>query len=356
MSRENHTKLPKNGSTNLLIDETDSTNEPDFCKSISLVEEIYENDFTTQKSKLIELITNSTSFQTRRLGMEYYITQGEAELLESLIESEKESTDPLNREWAYTYEILLKKNKGLLYGDRLNETVLSMKSTSKETHLLLCILHMFGVYQAGQYESFFKVSEAILPEVQQIEDTFIRNSYELHLLELYCFSHLLMNQIDACRNKAMFMIEKAKANRFPISAINAYHNLAHSYMFESFDKAVQYLDQGQLLISLLPEDKAANRQRELNKTRDFLRSLWKKELETTPEDIVERAHRYIVRGEKEKGLRILDEIKIKQGNNLSAFQWYYYALGTGKEEHFLRAKQIFSAKKDKFFIQVLKNT
>ncbi|KAA0546213.1 hypothetical protein FZW96_15995 [Bacillus sp. BGMRC 2118] len=356
MSGDNLINLPMNGSVNLPLYETDHFNKLEFSEIISLIEKIYENDFPKQKSMIIECITNSTSHYTKRMGMEYYINQGEAELLEALIQSEKQSSDPLNCEWANTYEILLKKNKGLLHGDRLNETVLSMRSSSKEMHLLLCILHMFGVYQAGQYESFFKVSQAILPEVQQIEETFIRNSYELHLLELYCFSHLLMNQVEACRDKAILMLEKAKPNRHPISTLNAYHNLAYTYTFESFELAMHYLDQGLGLASLLPEAKATNKVRELNKTKDFLRSLWKRDLELTPEDRIERAHRYIVRGEKEKGLRILDEVKIKQGNNLTGFQWYYYALGTGKEEHFLRAKQLFTAKKDKFFIKVLDST
>lgn len=352
MSHEIQAKLPNNRSDHLQIDEID---EPSLCKIVSKVEEIYENDFQTQKSKVIEFITNSTSNKTRRMGMEYYITQGEVELLEDLIESEKRSIDPLNREWAYTYEILLKKNKGLLYGDRLNEAVFSMNSTTKETHLLLCILHMFGVYQIGQYESFFKVSEAILPEVKQIEEAFIRNSYELHLLELYCYSHLLMNQLDACRNIATSIIENVKAHQHPISVINACHVLAHSYMFESFEDAVKLLDKATQLTSFLPEGKAALKQKDLNKTREFLRSMWRRELESTPEDLIERAHRYIVRGEKKKGLGILNEIKLKQGHNLTAFQWYYYGLASGQQDHFSRSKQIFTAKKDKFFIKILEN-
>jgi hypothetical protein len=212
---------------------------------------------------------------------------------------------------------------------------------------------MFGVYQIGEYEALFKVSKAILPEVQQIEDPYIRTSYELHLLELYCFSHLLLNQLDECRYTAKTVISRIKPYQFPLSASNAYHVLAQSYSFESFEDSMYFLNLGYEITSFLPENKAINKRKEFDKTREFLRSLWKRELESTPIDLVERAHRFIVRGEKEKGISILEEIKQKQGNNFTAFQWYYYGLATGNEEHFQRAKQIFNARKNKFFVNIL---
>jgi hypothetical protein len=327
--------------------------EPTFSSMYHLIEEIYPENIKEQKLRMIDFISTSNLPENKRMGMEYYIMQGETELLESLIREEQHSTNPLNREWANIYEVLVRRNKGQLQGDRLNQVVLSMNSTSKETHLLLCILHMFGVYQIGEYEALFKVSKAILPEVQQIEDPYIRTSYELHLLELYCFSHLLLNQLDECRYTAKTVISRIKPYQFPLSASNAYHVLAQSYSFESFEDSMYFLNLGYEITSFLPENKAINKRKEFDKTREFLRSLWKRELESTPIDLVERAHRFIVRGEKEKGISILEEIKQKQGNNFTAFQWYYYGLATGNEEHFQRAKQIFNARKNKFFVNIL---
>jgi hypothetical protein len=327
--------------------------EPTLSTMYKLIEELYANDFHKQRLKMKEFISTTTSPENKRIGMEFYIIQGEAELLESLVEEEQNSAHALNREWANTYEILIMKNKGQLQGDRLNQAVLSMNSTTKEMHLLLCILHMFGIYQIGEYEAFFKVSKAILPEVQQIQEPFIRTSYELHLLELCCFSHLLLNQIEYCRKTAKMVISKIKPYQHPIAASNAYHVLAQSYVFESFEESMRLLDLGYKMIDYLPESKALSKRKEFDKTKEFVRSLWRRELDSTPDDPVERAHRYIVRGEKEKGIYILEEIKLKQGHNLSPFQWYYYGLATGNEEYFHRSRQIFHARKNKFFVKIL---
>ncbi|MFD1738207.1 AimR family lysis-lysogeny pheromone receptor [Bacillus salitolerans] len=326
-----------------------------FQDMYTLVEKLYKNDIPMQRQQLTLLMNHTTLAENLRVAMEFYTMHGEIELLEELVNREKSSKDPLNREWAEVYEIVVQRYKGELFGEKLNQIVLSRNSQSKELHLLLCILHMFGVYDIGEYEAFFKVSNAILPEVQHFENEYIKTSYELHLYNLFCFSHLLANKVEECRHIATCIVTQTHYLRYPIVASNAYHVLAQSYMFESFEESMKYIKRAEEIISILPDKKKVQKSKDINNTKEFLRSYWKRELDSNPDSLAELAHRHIVRGNIDMGIDILDEIRTKQGNHLTAFQWYYYGLATNNMDCFKQAKQIFTSNKDRFFIHILKS-
>ncbi|MFD1736995.1 AimR family lysis-lysogeny pheromone receptor [Bacillus salitolerans] len=324
-----------------------------FLKLLEILNQPFYDLTHSDKQQIIEVFFSQPELKENRyLYMEYLNVQGNTCLLKDFIKIEMNSSCNRARSWALVYELVVKANNGELSKSALSNKVISFEPNSKDMHLLLCILNMLSVFQIGEYEAFFKVSNAILPEINYIEDSFIKQSYHLRLLELYSYSHLLANKVEPCRDIIHMILQLGDAKMYPIAYINSYHVLAHTFLFTSYETCIENLQKAYRITTLLPEERRAQKQKELHNTEQFVRSFWKRDLEPLPDDDAELAHRYIAMGEMEQAISILDQLRQQQGF-FTPFQWYYYGLATNNKDHFIKARKEFESNGDKFFVKIL---
>ncbi|MDR4442507.1 AimR family lysis-lysogeny pheromone receptor, partial [Bacillus cereus] len=86
-----------------------------FWNMIKLLNILYD-DALKRKEMLHRFCSATTSKQNMRIAMEYANAIGDLELLKLIVDIEKTSSLAMNREWAYVYELVWMRSKGVVSG------------------------------------------------------------------------------------------------------------------------------------------------------------------------------------------------------------------------------------------------
>lgn len=158
------------------------------------------------------------------------------------------------------------------------------------------------------------------------------------------------NQLTECRELCEKIIYHDK-NHFTLTKAIAYGLIGESYILLDFEKSKRFLERSLQCVENPCNEKMKYRYLKVKNTLDFLHIHWKVNLDKiNPVEPLERAYLYIQKGEKEKAIILLKDIR-KKSPNVSPFWMYYWGLATGDREmlkksffEFLRKKNPYYAK------------
>ncbi|MBJ7951876.1 AimR family lysis-lysogeny pheromone receptor [Bacillus cereus] len=296
-----------------------------FWNVVKLLNILCEDDMMKKKDLIHRFSIVTTSKKNSRIAMEYANALGDLELLELMIEKEKKSSLAINREWAYVYELVWKRGKGNLTGtsflEELEHRKNSRKIKTKEMQVLLGILTFYTMYDLERFNSLFDYAEVLQPEVNNIEDDFIRIAYTMRIKEGLAYAYLTAEKIEECRSLCHEIINTNDENNcLLILKASAFVYLGESYMMEDYSKSEWHIKEALSVLGDCPFERMAKRRKNILNTYAFLKLIYGKQVDFIEEcGEAEKAFNEIVNGDKEVAKKILNDLKIKNVE-LSAMQ------------------------------------
>ncbi|PDY49296.1 AimR family lysis-lysogeny pheromone receptor, partial [Bacillus cereus] len=100
-----------------------------FWNMIKLLNILYVDNVLKKKEMIHKFCSVTKSKQNLRIAMEYANSTGDLELLKLIVDIEKTSSLAMNREWAYVYELVWMRSKGVVSGKNLLEKLEDRKKS-----------------------------------------------------------------------------------------------------------------------------------------------------------------------------------------------------------------------------------
>jgi len=325
-----------------------------FWNLVKLLNILYENDINKKRQMLFTFCSITTSKKNVRIAMEYANAKGDLQLLKSLVDSEKNSSLAMNREWAYVYELVWLRSSGSIKKQELLAKIEDRKGSkvikTKEMKVLYGILTYYTMYDLKKYNSLFEYAGVLVPEVEEITDNFIKSSYLGRIKEGLAYAYLVQDNLEKSRSLCHEILDIENIEGcFHLLRASAFVYLAESYTFECYDSASMYIKES--LKQLEPyyfEREKYRRQRILN-TYAFIKLVNKKNLENIKiYHFAEKSLLEIVKGNYINAVNILNDLEKKNGY-LTPMQYCY--LGIAKDDISLIEKSImlFECEGDRFY-------
>ncbi|USP56462.1 hypothetical protein J2N67_006711 (plasmid) [Bacillus thuringiensis] len=325
-----------------------------FWNLVKLLNILYENDINKKRQMLFTFCSITTSKKNVRIAMEYANAKGDLQLLKSLVDSEKNSSLAMNREWAYVYELVWLRSSGSIKKQELLAKIEDRKGSkvikTKEMKVLYGILTYYTMYDLKKYNSLFEYAGVLVPEVEEITDNFIKSSYLGRIKEGLAYAYLVQDNLEKSRSLCHEILDIENIEGcFHLLRASAFVYLAESYTFECYDSASRYIKQS--LKQLEPyyfEREKYRRQRILN-TYAFIKLVNKKNLENIKiYHFAEKSLLEIVKGNYINAVNILNDLE-KENGYLTPMQYCY--LGIAKDDISLIEKSImlFECEGDRFY-------
>ncbi|MFA2862078.1 AimR family lysis-lysogeny pheromone receptor [Bacillus paranthracis] len=325
-----------------------------FWNLVKLLNILYENDINKKRQMLFTFCSITTSKKNVRIAMEYANAKGDLQLLKSLVDSEKNSSLAMNREWAYVYELVWLRSSGSIKKQELLAKIEDRKGSkvikTKEMKVLYGILTYYTMYDLKKYNSLFEYAGVLVPEVEEITDNFIKSSYLGRIKEGLAYAYLVQDNLEKSRSLCHEILDIENIEGcFHLLRASAFVYLAESYTFECYDSASRYIKES--LKQLEPyyfEREKYRRQRILN-TYAFIKLVNKKNLENIKiYHFAEKSLLEIVKGNYINAVNILNDLE-KENGYLTPMQYCY--LGIAKDDISLIEKSImlFECEGDRFY-------
>ncbi len=243
-------------------------------------------------------------------------------------------------EWGLMYKVSYHFQVRKIDEKELLNQLKSIRPKTREMAIFRKFLKIYCINFLKKFEVSIHFCEELEQDIPLIEPGYIRSSFLFRLCEIYSFTYLCMpNNLEKARFFAHKTIEEASSTYYKA---NTYHYLGYSYMFDDYDKALQYFLIALDMLTTLKTEPTWKI--EINII--FLKNIWNAH-EACPEtnDQSEIAHYLIKNGRKEEGLTIL------QGLEPSAFRYYYMWLATKKLNYLYKSVEKFKQHKDYFFLK-----
>ncbi|KAA0750159.1 hypothetical protein DN401_25785 [Bacillus sp. BF2-3] len=291
------------------------------------------------------------------------MAHGELELLKRLVDQEMTSANKENREWASLYELIYKRYKGHIKGEKLllelNKRKKYLKLKSKELEILSEEIEMLSAYDQGNFKLMVNKSDFLMEKLNDIKDPYLRESFFYKIKECAIHGHLTAYELEKLREICEEVIQSIPINnRFPVVEATVYGVLGESFMLcdESFDKSLFYLKKALSILEKESSNQMEMRRTMIANTIEFLKIHHKVDLENIkPLHAAEQAYLEIQKGNNEHAIEILMKLKEENGE-LSAFQIYYLGLAKNDKELLLKSLDMFERLGNIFYAQLPKKS
>ncbi|MDO6633217.1 AimR family lysis-lysogeny pheromone receptor [Bacillus thuringiensis] len=325
-----------------------------FWNMIKLLNILYDADVLKKKEMLHRFCLVSKSKQNMRIAMEYANAKGDLELLKLVVDKEKTSSLAINREWAYVYELVWMRSKGIVSGKALLEKLEDRKSSkvikTQEMKVLYGILTFYTMYDLEKFNSLFEYAEVLQPEVEEIPDDFIRTAYSGRIKEGLSYAYLMQDNVGKSRELCHEILHlKDDKNCFSLLRASALVYLAESYTFESYERASWYITKSLEMLSDCHFERAIKRRENILNTHAFIKLVHNLGLN----DIqifhpAEDAFLEIRKGNYKLAEEILNNIKKERGY-LVAIEYTYLGLATNDVELIEKSISMFECEGNRFY-------
>ncbi|MGG2024173.1 AimR family lysis-lysogeny pheromone receptor [Gottfriedia sp. S16(2024)] len=317
--------------------------EMKFPALLKIARFIYNNDYI---SKFKRWCLRFNQPKNVCYALDYLAVNRQVDELDELIDkvNKERQSDQKLIEWAKGYSIL----SSYLKGNNPEEVLNQLRSFSPKTiemKILSLNTEFWCRNKMREYSIMASLIKGLDITINEIEDTYIRESYTMQLKDCLAFVNLYkFNNIELARKYANEIISSDFSATF---TANAAYLLGMSYLFEDYDLCL-----GNILRyrGLLEE---TGRLAELKVVDEndipFIKNIWNKHSQQ-PEtnDISEKAHYEAITGNNELALELINKAIDESG--VSGFKLYYKALATGDKTLFMQSLIFFISKKgDKFF-------
>ncbi|PEP21750.1 hypothetical protein CN566_28520 [Bacillus wiedmannii] len=315
------------------------------------------DDREIRRSKVKRYI-NMTKPRSLREAMEYLSSRGEFSLLKSVVESEKDSSNKENREWAGVYELILKR-----YTEKINPKEFYAMIESKNrraktmemqilTELLLCQ----ALYQNKNYRSLFDRLSEVERDISNIKNKFIKNSFIIRYKEAVGVISLQRGYALETRNVCNDVIIAYKNDvSFVIPYITAIGKIGESYFFDDYNKAKAFLEKGIALLDDFSEIGLVKKKEMFQYTLNFLKMFHWKDTEGLEKMLGKTGMAYFRcrQGRYEEAEQLLIQIENENGK-LTSFETFYLGIARNDRELLKKSLEMFEESGNIFYSKLPK--
>ncbi|MBA4535707.1 hypothetical protein H1Z61_00805 [Bacillus aquiflavi] len=323
-----------------------------FTSYIDLISDVYDDEPRKESEQLQKFLNVTNKAENLRVAMEYLDNKGETSLLKQLVDKQKYSKNYLNREWAKLYYIVVKRAKGNISTEEIVQYIKKTNFKSIEMDILANIYQIYALLGLKSSFDIFQQSEQLKIKINQIRNEYIRQSFQLRMSEIDAYSALLGNELEKARKIALNVVSNEKlVNWFPMLYTSHLYSLAMSYMYDSYDAAVFYLDESLKNYKKMQIERAPHKIKEVEQTITFINNLWGKQTEE-PKNIPEKIHFFINQGRLYEARQNLINLRDSQNGELSPFQLYYWGIAFNCEKSLERSYDMFHSQGNYFYAQL----
>lgn len=316
--------------------------EMKFPALLKIAQFIYNNDYLNRFKKWCLRFNQPKNVC---YALDYLAVNREVVELDELIKKIYEERSDLKLlEWAKGYSLLSLYLKGEDPEEVLSQLRLFSPKTI-EMKILALNTEFWCRNKMREYSIMASLVKGLEGTINEIEDSYIRDSYTMQLKDCLAFVNLYkFNNVELARKYANEIISSNISATF---TANASYLLGMSYLFDNYDLCLGHILRYRELLEKtgrVSEIKVVD-----ENDLPFIKNIWKKHSEQPlTNDISEKAHYEAVSGDKEVALRLIDEAIETTGK--SGFKLYYKALATGDKSLFMQSLIFFISKKgDKFY-------
>ncbi|MCU5725174.1 AimR family lysis-lysogeny pheromone receptor [Bacillus toyonensis] len=305
-----------------------------FWSLVKLLNILYD-DINKRQEMLYKFCSVTTSKINLRIAMEYANAKGDLGLLKLVVDSEKNSSLAMNREWAYAYELVWMRSSGILQGkallDELEERKKRKIIKTEEIKVLYGILTFYTMYDLEKFNFLFDYAEVMQPNIELITDEFIRAAYSGRIKEGLSYAYLMQDKVDKARELCHEILNLEDDKEcFSLLRASALVYLAESYTFESYERATWYINKSLDMLDLCQSERANKRKEAILTTYAFIKLVNQQELDNIIiNHPAEEAFFEIVKGNSQRAIEILIELEKNKGF-LTPMQYCY--LGIAKND------------------------
>ncbi|KFN13739.1 AimR family lysis-lysogeny pheromone receptor [Bacillus pseudomycoides] len=345
-----------NTSHSTINDMMSGKREFDFSIYTGILNLLYPDNHQMIKTEVYNFCDTTKRKNNLPLALEYTNLTGELELMKTLIERGKISDNKANRDFCNVYELLYLRNaekkpkEEYLQEVRSRIKTTNTKKMNIEIKILLEFALIYAFFDLGEYEIVYEYTKELEPLINQVKNEYFHFTLCLRKNEMLASCLHKDDKLEESRELCGKIINNDN-NHFPLTKAIAYGLIGESYILTDFEKSKRFLERSLQCVENPCNEKMKFRYIMVKNTLDFLHIHWKVNLDKiNPVVPQELAYLYIQKGDKEKAIMILKDIREKSPT-VSPFWMYYWGIATEDREmlkksffEFLRKKNPYYAK------------
>lgn len=313
---------------------------------------IVKHLFIEDEREIMKAYIPTLKSKNARLALEYCVMNGLWELVEQIIELLSASTNPVDKECATMYKIILLRKEKLLTPMEQLDRIEVFKPKELEMQILRTIIRAYVYLELKERHAIFLHIDGTEKSINKLKSTFMRDSFTIRLGLIMSYICLEENDLIKSREYSTSILEQ---NFFDDVKSIAYHNLGVSYMFEDYQKALDYLNKA-LEFYIYRNQSSKIRNASLNLS--FLKSYWNisYNYNLTLDNhtcFLNYIYYLIKKGETALAFEHINRIDLTELTEWNkAFYYYYKGLLTQDKTSFYYSVESFSKISDFFRIQL----
>lgn len=174
------------------------------------------------------------------VALEFLYMYGYFDLVEQMIEKNKQSKNKVNRDWAYVFELIMAKLNRQVHLELLLE---GAQRLNTEDPALSCINQVFIIsihFDMFEYEILGNKLDRLLIQIKTISDPIIAPLINQRLELVLFHNYWRRNEMILARKHGFNALAGTK-NRYALA--NLHINLSLSYIFDEFESAIFHLNE-----------------------------------------------------------------------------------------------------------------
>ncbi|GAA0353223.1 AimR family lysis-lysogeny pheromone receptor [Bacillus horti] len=304
--------------------------------------------FPDQEKELMQEYVLTQKSRNARYALEYCTMNRLPAHCEQIIDILASSSNPIDKEWATLYRFTRIQNQQQLHPLELLKQIEIFNPKQLEVQILKTIIKAYIFVELNDYQSLKLYMKDIEISIANVKSSFMQNCLNIRVGLIMNYATLYGNDIPKARHYSHLVINQ---HYFPHVKALAFHHLGHSYLFEDYKKANQYLS---LAYKSFIENNNETLAYSSQLTLSFIQSYWR----------IERDFPFELKGHKEKteyiyyliqlretdqAKQVMDEIDVKDLSNWSkGFYYYFQGLLSGEKDAFYHSVDYFRRAGDAF--------
>ncbi|WP_051382148.1 MULTISPECIES: AimR family lysis-lysogeny pheromone receptor [Sediminibacillus] len=301
----------------------------------------YTEDEVVHMTKLFCM--GSTSDYVKRTGMEFLYMNGFFQELDILLLQNKQSVNPINRKWAYLYELFVLRKQSAKPKHELLEEVHHLKTNIAELNCLVGFMKIYLYYDLNEFEKLGDYLDHQSELISEIEDPFLTSLFFVRLNETLFTYYWKRNELILARKYAFQVLTYPYCQE---RKANIHMHLGLSYLYENYLQCIYHLEEAKRIATLYNKTTLIRAIEQQNYP--FISAHFGVVDGVTTTDPSEQAHLAIARGDMDEAKRILKRISLE-----SPFRKYYLGLAEQDKGILLRAYNDFIVKRSDYFFSRL---
>lgn len=278
--------------------------------------------------------------ENMRLAMEYTALNGNLEALKKIIHKQ-EHEGRKNKQWAEVYKMFLEFRETEEHSSLLND-VRNYKTNDSQLKIFLRLIEIYVLFQKQKYNVMFELAKDLESQINKIDCSLIRESYNARLCEMFAYGYLAQNDVKKARYYANVVFSSILCANLKSGAS---YIVGMSYLFENKQECIANLDLCDRLL--------AERLNSAPKYANFAKIYWGEKPDTMSTS--DSAFYAAKSGDKENAITFIKMSIEEEGGVVSPFKTFYKGLAERDVKSLWESYGEFLSQGNLFFANLPKN-